>query len=277
MVHRIRTDGQGGKPAAWRLIVSSPPSPRAVPAEQIARRNLYRQSILDLVLEDANQLRGKVGKPDQRKLDQYLSGIREMEMRLHHSQTSAQVDEVAGFHKPDGIPKNYEEHIRLMCDLIVLAMQTDLTRISTFVLADEGSNRSYKHIDIPEGHHELSHHGNDEKKQAKITEINRFHMRQLAYSARKAQAHSRRRRHAIRQSHAGLRQRHRRWQRPQSRSFADSTRGRCRWPHIRGQHLEFPDETPLANLYVSMLDCMQVGVDRFGDSTGKLPGVLSPV
>lgn len=243
-------------------------------SEKLARRNLYRQSVLDLVLEDGNRLRARIGRQDQRKLDQYLNGIRELELRLAKPETSASVTDVAGFKKPDGIPQDYEMHIRLMCDLIALAFQTDLTRIATFVIADEGSNRSYKHIGVPEGHHDLSHHGDDAKKQEKIRQINRFHITQLAYLLEKLRGTSDGEADLLDDtmlvygSGIGDGNAHNHDNLPVL--LAGGAGGR----HRGGQHLQFDKETPLANLYMSMLDCLDVPVDKFGDSTGRLAGVL---
>ncbi len=122
------------------------------------RRQRYRQSVLDFVREDARDLKAKLGATDRRKLDEYLTGVREIEQRITRTETSA-ARELPKLARPDGIPKGYQDHIRLMCDLLVLAFQGDLTRVSTFVLANDGSNRSYAFIDVPEGHHDLSHHG----------------------------------------------------------------------------------------------------------------------
>src|SRR5205085_9348677 len=94
----------------------------------------------------------------------------------------------AGMARPTGIPKDYEEHLRLMCDLVVLAFRADLTRVARFVLANDGSNRSYRFIGVSEGHHDLSRHGYDKKKQEKIRQINRFHISQLAYLLGKLKA-----------------------------------------------------------------------------------------
>ena len=152
-----------------------------------ALRDLKRRSVLDLVREDAGSLRAKLGAPDRRKLDEYLSSIREIEQRLERSSHLPEVKR-PDYPRPTGVPAGYEEHIRILCDLLVLAFQADLTRICTFVLANEGSNRPYPFAGVPEGHHDLSHHGNDPKKQAKIRTINRFHVTQLAYLLEKLKA-----------------------------------------------------------------------------------------
>ena len=118
---------------------------------------------------------------DRRKLDEYLTSVRELEQRHRPAETARWPTCPTAFTRPGGIPKDYREHIRLMFDLMVLAFQTDVTRICTFMFANEGSNRTYPFIGVPEGHHDLSHHGSDPKKQEKITKINRFHVEQFAY------------------------------------------------------------------------------------------------
>ena len=134
---------------------------------------------------------GRLGTRDQLKMDEYLSSVREIERRIERNESDAPTELSGTFAKPKGIPDDYGDHVRLMCDLMVLAFQADLTRVATFVLADEGSGRSYKFLDVPEGHHELSHHGGSPEKQAKIRKINRFHTEQLAYFLGKLKSVSR--------------------------------------------------------------------------------------
>src|SRR5207244_2673781 len=128
-----------------------------------AKRERYKLSVLDFVLEDATQLKNRLGANDTRKLEEYLSSVREIEVRLTRAEQSAN-PEAAKYPRPAGMPADYQEHMRLMADMMVLAFQTDMTRVSTFVLANEGSDRSYRFLDVPEGHHDLSHHGNDKQK-----------------------------------------------------------------------------------------------------------------
>src|SRR5206468_3674949 len=145
-----------------------------------ARRDAARRSILDFVRDDSKDLAAKLGLNDRRKLDEYFTSIRDIELRIQRLSKLPPVKPPEGF-KPAGIPGSYPDHLKLMCDLLVLAFQADVTRVCTFVLANEGSNRPYPFISVPEGHHDLSHHGNDAKKKAKIRDINKFHVSQLAY------------------------------------------------------------------------------------------------
>ena len=150
-------------------------------AEERAKVRAQRKSVLDLVRQDTQDLNGKIGRSDQRKVDEYLSSVRDIEDRLDRAVKLPDVKPPAGTSRPDGIPKNYEEHIRLMGDLMTLAFQADVTRVVTFVVANEGSNKPYPFAGVPEGHHDLSHHGNDAAKKAKIAKINEFHVKQFAY------------------------------------------------------------------------------------------------
>jgi hypothetical protein len=237
-----------------------------------AKRERYRASILDFVAEDANRLRNRLGVTDQRKMDEYLSALREVEMRITRA---GQVTEVgsARIARPTGIPKEYQEHMRLMCDLLVLAFQTDLTRIATFVFANDGSNRSYRFIDVPEGHHDLSHHGNDKKKQEKIRTINRFHISQLAYLLGKLKA--------VKEGNGSLLDQ---CMIVYGSGISDGNAhnhdelpillaGKGGGTLTPGRHIRYPKNTPLTNLYLSMLDRMDCPTDRLGDSTGRLPSL----
>lgn len=156
-------------------------------AEARAKRDLYNRSILDFVQEDAKGLTRTLGTADKRKLEEYLSSVREVELRIEKARQA-----VSGpVARPNMTPPeargdrywrdHYADHVRVMCDLLVLAFQTDLTRVATFPFANEGSNRPYKMIEVAEGHHDLSHHGNDAKKLEKIKKINTFHMENFAY------------------------------------------------------------------------------------------------
>ena len=151
-------------------------------AEARAKRELYNKSILDFVNEDAKGLSKTLGTGDQKKLDEYLASVREVEQRIEKArQVNSGPAPKPNMDRPSGIPKEWQDHVRLMADLMVLAFQTDLTRVVTFPIANDGSNRPYKMIDVSEGHHDLSHHQSDPKKLEKIKKINTFHMEQFAY------------------------------------------------------------------------------------------------
>jgi hypothetical protein len=232
-------------------------------------RTKYQKSILDFALDDASRLNQQLGKTDQRKLDEYLTSVRELEQRLTRAESEARRD-LPTSQKPDGIPKEYSPHLKLMLDMLVLAFQTDSTRIATFPFANEGSNKDYSMIDVSEGHHELSHHGRDKKKQEKIAKINGFHLQHLAYFLEKLK---------------GIRE--------GERSLLDHcliSYGSCigdgdRHNHNKlpilvaghgggavsgGRHVVLEKQTPLNNLWLAMLEVAGAKVDSLGDSTGRL-------
>jgi hypothetical protein len=238
----------------------------------LEKRQRQRKSILDMVLEDANSLKTKLGVRDQQKLDEYFTGVREVEKRLMLS-GDAQA-QIAGVAKPTGIPESYEEHIRLMADMMVLAFQSDLTRISTFMLANDGSNRPYRNLNVSEGHHELSHHGGDAAKHAKIRDINRFHVTQLAYFLERLEK--------VQEGEGTLLDncmvvygcaisdgdRHNHDDLPIL--FAGRGGGEIK----TGRHVVYKNETPMTNLYLNMLDRLGLKVEKFGDSTGRLDQLI---
>jgi hypothetical protein len=246
--------------------------PRKDEADQARlRRERYKKSILDFVGEDAAQLRSRVGGNDKRKLDEYLEGIRELEVRLERAGRGPD-QAPPGTVKPAGIPKEYAEHIRLLSDLLVLAFQGDLTRVATFVYANEGSNRSYRSLGIAEGHHEISHHGGDRLKLEKIRLINRFHMTEFTYLLGKLKA--------IKEDDGTLLDH---CMLVYGSGNSDGNRhnhddlpillaGRGGGTIRTGRHLALPrdQQTPLCNLYVTLLERMGAPVERFGDSSGKL-------
>jgi hypothetical protein len=236
-----------------------------------ARRARYRRSILDFVAEDAAQLQGRLGANDRRKLDEYTTSIREIERRIALAEQDAEPSGVPDYPRPSGIPKDYQEHIRLMCDMIALAFQGDLTRVCTFLLANEGSNRSYASpLGISDGHHDLSHHGGDSKKHVKIQTINQFHTTQFAYLLEKLKA--------IKEGDGSLLDH---CMIVYGSGIGDGDQhnhddlpillaGRCGGAIKPGRHLKYKTGTPLNNLYLAMLDRLDVPIDKLGDSSGRL-------
>jgi len=235
-----------------------------------AMREQFNQSILDFVREDATRLRSRLGAADLRRMDEYLSSIREVERRI---QQASNIDPAAsgGLPRPVGTPSDYRQHIRLMTDLLVLAFQTDMTRIATFVYANEGSNRNYRVINISDGHHDLSHHGNDRAKLDKLHQINRFHIDQFAYllgrlkSIREGEKTLLDNCMIMYGSGNGDGNRHNHDELPILLA------GRAGGTLSCGRHVRYPRNTPLCNLYLEMLDRMGVREQRFGDSNGRLP------
>ena len=146
-------------------------------ADPVGRRQL-RRSVLDFVLDDAKSLERNLPEVDRRKLDQYFTALRETERRIERAEQAP--DAPPDARPPAGIPESYQEHVRMMFDLTALAFQTDAVRIVTFTLANDGSNRAFPEIDVPEVHHQLSHHRNNPATLEKIAKIDRFYVEQFA-------------------------------------------------------------------------------------------------
>jgi hypothetical protein len=238
-------------------------------AEASARSDRRQKSVLDFVAEDARRLTRIVGTSDRRKLDEYLSSVREVEQRISRAPRVADPGGTV-CPRPLGIPADFEEHLRVMSDLLVFAFQTDLTRIATFVFGNDGSNRSYPAIGIADGHHDLSHHGGDNRKQAMIRTINRFHVAQLAYFLSKLKStpdgDGSLLDHAMIVYGSGISD-------GNSHSHNDLPillAGKANGVIKSGRHIRVPAETPLTNLYVSMLHRLGAPAASFGDSTGEL-------
>ncbi|MBI1899874.1 MAG: DUF1552 domain-containing protein [Planctomycetia bacterium] len=235
------------------------------------KRNEYRKSILDLVMEDAKRLQAKVGTADQRKLDEYLTSVREIEARIQNAERRPAAPPAdPDFKKPGGVPRELTDHVRLMYDLLALAFQGDVTRIATFMCANEGSNKSYPSLEVPEGHHDLSHHGGDKAKQAKIAKINRYYVEQLAYFLKKMRSIEEEGQPLLDRSMVlyggaiGDGNAHNHDNLPLV--LAGSAGG----TYATGRHVRWSRETPVANLFLTMLDIMQAPVNSFGDSNGDL-------
>lgn len=241
--------------------------------ESRAMRLLQRKSILDFVAEDANALHRQLGKNDQNKLDEFTTSIRDVEKRITRAQAEQVPAKPVGVSRPEGIPAEFAEHIRLMMDMLVLAFQLDLTRVSTFMIARDGSDRRYSWLGVTEGHHTVSHHGRDKQKVEAIRKIDRFHVEQLAYflgrlkSIREGSGTLLDSSMVMLGSGIGDGDRHNHDDLPILMA------GRGGGAISPGRHLQFSRNTPLCNLYVSMLDAMGTPVKRFGDSTGPLKGL----
>lgn len=146
-----------------------------------AKRDRYRKSVLDFVLEDAKQLQRQLAASDQRKLDEYLYAIRDIERRIGGVDKLSGLEQGINYSRPAGVPKKFEDHTKLLFDLMTLAFQTDSTRVISFMYANEGSNRNYPEVNVNDGHHNLSHHGNKPEKQKLISQINRYHITLLSH------------------------------------------------------------------------------------------------
>ncbi|HSJ05007.1 MAG: DUF1552 domain-containing protein [Verrucomicrobium sp.] len=247
-------------------VAASGGSPEAM------RRNKYQKSILDFVLSDAKSLQRRLSGSDNRKLDEYLSSVRDIEQRIQKAETMT-VTLPSGVQVPAGVPSTTQEHIRLMFDLLLLAFQTDSTRIATFLMAHDGSNRSFPEIGVPDSHHNISHHQNNPEKLEKIAKIDQFYVQQFAYFLERMQASKEGDKSLLDTSMivygGGI----------SDGNAHDHDRlpvilaGRANGGLNPGRHINLKDKVPMTNLYLSMLDRMGVGAERIGDSTGVLDGI----
>ncbi len=233
------------------------------------KRQASRKSVLDFIREDSKSLSRQLGKQDQQKLDEYFSSIRDIEQRMQKSTSLAPLVAPPDFAPPTGTPSNYAEHIRLLGDLMVLAFRTDATRVCTFVFANEGSNKAYTDIGVHEGHHELSHHGHDAKKIAKIREINKFHIQQFAYVLEKLRAVKEGDGTLLDNCMIAYGSGNSDGDRHSHHDLPILLAGRGGGTIKTGRHIRFADETPVSNLWVSMLERIDVRLP-VGDSTGGL-------
>ena len=236
-----------------------------------------RASLLDWVGEDIARLRRELGAGDRARVDGYLETVREVERRIQRAEAELGERPLPDLDRPPGVPASYAEHARLMFDLQVLAMQGDVTRVCTFQLARETSNRTYPEIGVPDPHHPLSHHGNDPDKIARMAKINAFHVSLFAYYLEPLKAtpdgegslldHSL----LLYGSGIGNPNLHDHTNLPiiVAGGAAGGMRG--------GRHLKYGQPTPLANVHLALLDKVGVRLDRFGDSSGRADELFSPV
>lgn len=239
-------------------------------AQAQALRKQYDKSILDFVMEDAKRLQSQLGTNDKRKVDEYLAGVRELELQIEASEkfNAKELD----YKKPTGIPKEKSNHFKLMFDLMTLAFKTDTTRISTFLMAHDGSNSPFPEIGIPDGHHNLSHHQNDKTMIEKLKKIDYFHMQNFAYFIQKLKDTKEADGTPLLDNcmivlGSGIGDGNRHTHHDLPVVIAGKGGGTIK----TGRHLKLPEGVPMTNLYLSMLDRMGVtGIPRLGDSTGRM-------
>jgi Protein of unknown function (DUF1552) len=250
-----------------RLFADRPNDPEAI------ARAALRASVLDSVREDAKDLAGKLGGSDKQKLDQYLSGVRELEKRIARAEALSPAVLPDDVSRPEGVPADLSEHIRLMCDLLVLAFQTDATRISTLMLGREGSEQKYRMVGVNEGHHTISHHQNNPTNLAKLKLINTYLVSQLAYLTGKLKA--------VKEGDGTLLDN---CMIAFGSAIADPNRhahhdlpvllvGKGGGSVKTGRHVRYKTDTPLNNLWLAMLDRFGAKATKLGDSTGLLEGL----
>ncbi|RYD39730.1 MAG: DUF1552 domain-containing protein, partial [Verrucomicrobiaceae bacterium] len=273
---------------AWRTA-TSPLSPESNPrlvferlfgsgahgqrGDSLTQRRVQQRSILDFVMDDAKAVQKNLTHRDKAKMDEYLTGLREIEQRIVTAEGFTDIPDPS-MPTPDGIPTAYDDYIRLMFQMLALAFETDSTRISSLLLAHDGSNRTFPEIGVAEGHHSLSHHRDDADMIQKVGQIDRFYADRLTEfltlleSKQDSDGNSILHNSMIvygcgnsdgnRHTHANL---------------PVVLAGNAGGAFHPGRHLA-TKATPMCNLYLNMLDEMGVPkLDRFGDSTGRLPDV----
>ena len=250
-----------------RLFSETDGKTRDRKAEQ---RERLKMSVLDFISEDARLLQKSMATQDKRKLDEFLNGVREVEQRIERSTEENDQDFDLDYPRPPNTPRDYGEHLRLMCDMMVLAFQTDRTRIASCMFADAGSNRSYRNINVSDGHHGLSHHRDDPAKLDKISRINQFHVTQLAYFLKKLKETPDGYSNLLDNSMICYGSAISDGNRHNNENLPILLAGKAGGRIDSGRHVQVAPETPMCNLFMSMLERFGTPDDFVGDSTGRL-------
>jgi hypothetical protein len=236
-----------------------------------------RASLLDSVTSEMQRLKNQLGAGDRNKVDTYLDSIREVERRIQHAEASVAENPLPDLDRPTGVPASFADHARLMFDLQLLAFQGDITRVITFQLARETSNRTYPEIGVPEPHHPISHHGKDPAKLAKLAKINQFHVSLFAEFLEKMQrtpeAGGSLLDHTLYLYGSGMGD-------PDAHDHsnlpvlvAGGAAGRMRG----GRHIRYDQPVPLSNLHLTLLNKVGVPLESFADSNGRIDTLFDPV
>lgn len=228
-------------------------------------------SILDYLTGDIDRLETNIGRQDRSKLSEYLDSIRDVERRIQKAEEQNASMKLPVMERPAGVPSDFDEHVKLMVDLQVIAYQADLTRVITFMIGHEASNRSYRQIGISDGHHSITHHQNDPEKIEKVTQIDTYHAKLLAYYLDKLQSTQEGDGNLL--DHSMI---------LYGSSISDGNAhthhdlplllvGGAGGQIKGGRHIRFPQQTPMNNLLLTMLDKAKVPLpEKLGDSTGEL-------
>jgi hypothetical protein len=274
---------------SWRTPTTPLPvevNPRAVferlfgdgdstdPASRLAAMK-EQSSILDYVRGDVARLSNGLGARDRNKLDQYMEAIRDIERRIQKAEEQNATLKMPLMERPSGVPEEFEDHAKLITDLMVLAFQADMTRVVSFMMAREGSNRPYRTIGVSDGHHSVTHHQNDPEKIAKVAKINAYHVQTFAYMLEK-----------LRTTRDGEGTLLDHCQILYGSSISDGNAhthhdlplilaGGAAGQIKSGRHIRYPKETPMNNLLLTMLDQAGVHAEKLGDSTGEIPSLAS--
>ena len=243
--------------------------------EEQSRTLKKKASMLDRVKSDISRLRTELGSGDRVKVDHYLNSVREVERRIQIAEAGVNENPAPDTERPVGVPAAYADHVRLMFDLQVLALQADITRVISFQMAREGSTRSYHEIGVSEPHHPLTHHGNDQEKIAKMAKINEYHVSLFGYLLEKLKAtpdgDGSLLDHSIYMYGSGMGD-------PNLHDHINLpilVTGGGAGKMKGGRHISYEDRTPLANLHLTLLEKAGVRMDSFADSKGKVEELLS--
>jgi len=240
-------------------------------AETRAARREDDRSILDAVTADVRRLRAKLGGPDRGKIDQYLEAVRDVERRMQLAEKQKQTDHdnLPQLGGPTGVPSVFSEYYKLMTDLMVLAWQTDMTRVCTFQIGHEMSGRAYPELGFGDAHHSVTHHQGDKDKIEKTVQINIFHTKMLAYYLDKLRStpdgDGSLLDHAMILYGAAISNSDRHTHGPLPTLLVGGGSGALKG----GRHLVYPEHTPLTNLQLTMLNLLGVPTEKLGDSTGQ--------
>jgi hypothetical protein len=238
--------------------------------QERATINTRTNSLLDLILEGTTSLKGTLGNGDRAVLDGYLESVREVERRTQ----KAAANDLSAFTIPEapvGELDSFAEQVKLMFDLVALAYQADLARVASYIMAAEGTNRTYNHIGIPDSFHPVSHHANDLTRIEKLAKIQTWHLEQFADFVKKMaetpDGQGSLLDHSIFMYGSNMSNSDRHDNYPEPNIVVGGGTGKMR---LGGQHLVLPERTPIANLHLTLLQKVGVERDRFGDSTGTI-------
>ena len=233
------------------------------------RKRLHNEtSILDYVLADTERLNSEIGAADHRKIDEYLTSVREIEQRIQVAEKDV-AQTPPSFEKPAGVPADFGDYAKLMFDLMLVAFQTGTTRVSTFMLGREGSLRAYRELGISDAHHPITHHDGNPELIEKVAQINTYHLEQFAYFLGKLKStpdgDGTLLDHSLIVYGSGLSDGN--WHEHDNLPILLAGKS-------GGRHITYPAETPMNNLHLALLDRMGVHIESLGDSNGEL-NVLS--
>jgi len=252
LFERLFGDGESTEPAARRALLKE------------------QRSILDYVSGSIDRLETKIGPSDRLKLSEYLEAIRDIERRIQKAEQQSAEIQIPAMERPAAVPEAFEDHARLMMDLQVIAWQTDMTRVISFMLGRAGSNRPYRQIGVTDGHHSITHHQNDPVKIANVAKIDAYLVQTFAYFLEKLKStpdgDGNLLDHSLILYGTGLGDANVHTHHELPTAVLGGGAGKLKG----GRHLNYPKDTPLNNLLMSLLDMAGVRTEKFGDATGEL-------